>query len=91
MTYTVRWPKLGRWRAAAWVCALVLAVLSSNVVLALVVLAAWMTFMVRDVRVRAWGGGFRPLRQRELLDFAAVDELDAFDREQAMLAAKARR
>ena len=42
----------------------------------------------RGARVQLVGGGYRPLRVIDLVEFAAADSLDAYDREQAMMRAR---
>lgn len=88
MTVTARWPRIPI--AAVVGGGLVTFVLvyvqaTAALLVALAMLAAW---MVARVRVQAVGGGFRPLRTVDLLEFNALDHLDAWDREQAIARAQ---
>lgn len=88
MKVTARWPRPSRpvFVSAAVLAAAGLVVGSAGFLLLLVALAA--AWLVAGLRVDVQGGGFRPLRTIDLIEFNAADQLDAYDQEQAMIRAR---
>lgn len=90
MSFDVRWPRMSRWMRALVVLLSACAFVLDSTVLAVALVAAGLVWLVRGVRVRATGGGFRPMRYRDFIDLIAISELEAYEHEQAVAAAKAR-
>ena len=83
MKLTVRWPRPSkRMRVLAGVVG-ALVVVFAPTSWSIVMVAAFVAYAVFGVTVQVTGGGFRPLRTLDLIEFNAADQLDAYDREQA--------
>lgn len=84
MNVQVRWPRLrSRWSRMILPAIVLLALVFNQTALMVLLVAVGVVWCVRDVRVVLRGGGFRPLRMIDLIEFAADDQLTAWEREQA--------
>ena len=86
---TVRWPRPSRLLLMSLVLAVVVGVVVGSSAFVLAALTAMGAWLVAGVRVVLHGGGFRPLRMIDLIEFNACDALDAWDQEQAAIRARA--
>lgn len=89
MKISARWPRPpeGKTRAALAVGTIAVIWLAPTA-LSVVLVALFVAWIVFRTTIEVTGGGFRPLRTTDLIEFASADQLDAHDQEQAMAEAR---
>lgn len=86
----VCWPRPSWPLRVLIVCVAVVAFVLNSTTLALIAAALLVGNAVRGMRVSMHGGGFRPYRYGDMLDYAALSEIEAWEAEEAAARARAR-